>query len=220
MKETMIEQRREREGRGQAKEGREKRQWKGKADSRAEVWLMPQHCLHLTVLEIIHSTTQPHLDALVEYVRPHASAIVNHPRTHRARLVRPLLSFDAAALAVSFAPAAGEPSNPPSSTAHDDSYTYHHLRRDVYALAKGAGVGVTSRYVVPSAHITIARFVNAHDLTDATRMRAWIQRIDEINNQLQAWDGEWVVGAERGVEFRAGRLWYGGGHAVETGVPF
>ncbi len=68
-------------------------------------------------------------------------------------------------IAVSFLPAAGETvvSPPPVAPEPDhqaylsDEYTYHHLRRDIFDIAREAGVDVGSRYVVPSAHITLGR---------------------------------------------------------------
>lgn len=182
-----------------------------------DLWLMPRENLHLTVLEITHSTTAEFVATLIERMMPSLDSIVNHPRTHRARLVKPLLSFDAAALAVSFVPAAGR---------DGDEYTYHHLRRDFYAASKAANVGVTSRYIVPSAHITIARFVTAADheqepgLVDRTKMREWMELVWDINREIESWDGEWTVGQERGIVCRGGRLWYGGGYTVVEGKGF
>lgn len=147
---------------------------------------------------------------------PRLEEIVNHPKTHRARLVKPLLSFDAAALAVSFVPAAER---------EEDAYTYHHLRRDFYAMSKEAGVGVTSRYIVPSAHITIARFVTSKDheeggAVDLKKMERWMDKVIEINREIDSWDGDWTVGEERGLDCRAGRLWYGGGKTVVKAEGF
>jgi hypothetical protein len=182
------------------------------------LWIMPRECLHMTVLEITHSTTEPYVAMLVDKMgRPCLEKIVNHPRNNQARLAKPLLSFDAAALAVSFVPACGK---------RGDGYTYHHLRRDVYAMSKEAGVGVTSRYVVPSAHVTIARFVTAenHELegggVDREKMKGWMELVWRINEEIAEWDGEWVIGEERGVDCRRGRLWYGGGETVVQGEGF
>ncbi|KAI5821123.1 RNA ligase/cyclic nucleotide phosphodiesterase [Pyronema omphalodes] len=180
-----------------------------------DLWIMPRDNLHLTVLEITHSTTEEFVATLVERMRPALQGIVDHPRNknNRARLVKPLLSFDAAALAISFAPA------------EDCDYTYHHLRRDFYTLSKEAGVGVTSRYVVPSAHVTIARFVTSQDheemgVVSRQKMEAWMDLVWEINAELERWTGEWIVGEERGLDCRVGRLWYGGGETVVQAEGF
>ncbi|KAK5725536.1 hypothetical protein LTR15_003724 [Elasticomyces elasticus] len=189
----------------------------------AELWTMPSENLHMTALEVTHSLTASEIDRLVEQMLPEAQDIANHTLQHRARLVKPLLSFDAQALALSFLPAAGERGVP----AHDDSYTYHHLRRDLHAKASAAGVKVASRYVIPSAHLTIGRFITKSDFdtsdgaVDHAKVERFIERIESINEWLQAeyWPsedsikvgGEWVVGEEKGLDFRQGALWYGGG---------
>ena len=98
-----------------------------------------------------------------------------------------MLSYDSAAIALSFVPAAGEnfplsesssrpnqraqstgeryKENPEPEIKQDDSYTYHHLRRSLYELCVEAGVVVASRYTVPSAHLTVARFITQEDIS-------------------------------------------------------
>lgn len=98
-----------------------------------------------------------------------------------------MLSYDSAAIALSFVPAAGgdfsssrsssKPNEPAQSTderhkgnpepevRQDDSFTYHHLRRSLYELCVEAGVEVASRYTVPSAHLTVARFITQEDIS-------------------------------------------------------
>jgi hypothetical protein len=170
---------------------------------------MPQSSLHMTVLEITHSLTAPKNEVVVDQMQPILSSMVNYPKTHRARLVKPLVSFDARALAISFLPAAGEPGR----SLDEDQYSCHHLRRDLFAQAQAGGVKVGSRYVVPSAHLTIARFVKAQDFEMAELIRA----VDEVNLLLQkeVWPrgGKWRMGRGRreGLEVRKGTLWYGGG---------
>lgn len=178
---------------------------------------MPLDNLHLTVLEIAHSRTRPEIDAITSLLRPTLQATVNLPLSpeHRAVLIRPLLSFDCAALAISFVPEAA------SAESH---YTYHHLRRDFYQAAVDCGVAIGSRYTVPSAHVTVARFVTAGGVEcwDPRRREEWVRGIERINAWIEReWTGRvrWVVGEERGVEFRRGLLWYGGGNAVAVGKP-
>ena len=185
----------------------------------------------MTALEVTHSLTADEIDALVDTMRPHALDIINHTRDHRARLVKPLVSYDAQALALSFLPAAGEPGR-----VNNDAFTYHHLRRDLHKKAEAAGVKVASRYVIPSAHLTIARFVTKRDFetasgeVDHAKVEKLVTTIDEINHWLEAnyWPrdigvlagGEWIVGEEKGLDFRKGALWFGGGETVQLGEGF
>lgn len=195
----------------------------------------------MTAMEVIHSLTAPEIEHLVSVLRPACEAIADFPMTHRARLIKPMLSYDAAAVALSFAPAAGE-SLGPGRRKVDDDYTYHHFRRDLYGLIQDGGVKIASRYVVPSAHLTIARFnspnpfgdepADAQVGKDMKKRKHWIKEIEMINNWLESeyWPdegdepispgGEWVVGEERGLDFRKGRLWYGGGETVYLGKGF
>lgn len=197
----------------------------------------------MTTLEITHSVTEPEIEALVSSMPDGAAAkIANHTINHYARLIKPLISYDAAALALCFVPAAGEDSG--HTGAASDLYTYHHLRRDIFNETTAAGVKIAARYVLPSAHVTIARFVtqrgflqdqttiqrstSAKEL-DRTRVREFVDYIEKINRELKLkyWpqddghiplDGQWLIGHERGLELRKGRSWYGGGTRVLEGA--
>lgn len=190
-----------------------------------DLWLMPATNLHMTALEITHSLTAPEIDALVSTLRPSIPETTDYTYTHRARVVKPLLSYDAQALALSYLPAAGEPGRQQPQA---DAYTYHHLRRDLHSAAEAAGVKVASRYVVPSAHLTIGRFITTQDFATAQggvdhgKVAKLVSTIEDVNAWLEAeyWPreaggiregGEWVVGEERGLDNRKGALWYGGG---------
>ncbi|KAI9683649.1 MAG: transport between ER and Golgi ATPase protein [Trizodia sp. TS-e1964] len=191
------------------------------------LWLMPLPNLHMTALEITHSRSAPEIAALLAQLGPAAAAIANYTRAHRARLVKPMLSYDAAAIALSFVPAAGEGAQ--AGEGLDDSYTYHHLRRDLWRASSAAGVRVASRYVAPSAHITVARFLQEEDF-QGDGVRALVGKIEALNAWLRAeyWPreggvpegGEWVVGQEKGLDCRAGTLWYGGGETLVLGEGF
>jgi vesicle-fusing ATPase len=207
-----------------------------------DLWLMPLDNLHLTVMEVAHSKTGDEIAALVDALKAHNREIADHTLSHRSRLIKPLLSYDSAALALSFVPAAGE-SVSHGRTVEDDTYTYHHLRRDTYAaLTEDAGIDVASRYVVPSAHLTIARFntpnvfggdpLDPSATLDIKKRKHWIHEIEMINKWLEAeyWPqegedlikpgGEWLVGEEKGLDFRHGLLWYGGGETIYLGEGF
>jgi vesicle-fusing ATPase len=109
---------------------------------------MPQDCLHITALEITHSKKAEEIQQIVDSLSDKIPAITDYTVQHRARLIKPMIGFDASALALSFVPAAGEASAR-GRTKADDAYTYHHLRRDLFSRCQDIGVTVDSRYVVP-----------------------------------------------------------------------
>ena len=211
---------------------------------------MPLQRMHMTALEIVHSRTPEESKAIVDTASPGIPGIVNYTYGHRARLVKPMISYDLAAVALSFVPAVDEPfaSPPPIPPATEEdasppsSYTYHHLRRDLFDKAKDTGVEIASRYVVPSAHITLARFMDTKEYATPEARLAWVAALEALNDWLEkdVWDsvwadaegkqallpphrrfvGEWVVGQERGLDARTGALWYGGGRSVMVGEGF
>ncbi|QDS71816.1 hypothetical protein FKW77_009661 [Venturia effusa] len=202
-------------------------------DAAPNLWLMHSTSLHMTVLEITHSKTSSEIASLKPSLSPIIPSIVNITAQNpekRARLVKPLIGYDASALALSFVPAA--------TGNEEDGYSYHHLRRDVYALASEK-VKIESRYVVPSAHLTIGRFLDSSDFApegegdgiDVSRMAKLVEVIEDINAWLmqEYWPkedgsikegGEWRVGEGKGLDCRAGTLWYGGGESIMVGEGF
>jgi hypothetical protein len=188
--------------------------------------------MHMTTLEIAHLRTAEEIADMLASTRPVIPALTSLTFTRRARLVKPMISYDLSAVAVSFLPAAGEPPlTAEDRTAEDDEYTYHHLRRDAFNMATGH-VEVASRYVVPSAHITLGRYLTQADHETPEQREQWIRAIDDINKWLETevWNikdvkdgqfvGEWIVGQERGLDCRCGTLWYGGGRTIMIGEGF
>lgn len=184
--------------------------------------------MHMTALEVNHSQT-PEVafsvvdamakarlplddpgDAAVETTQTQSgiASVVNYPYRHRARLVKPMVSYDLAAVALSFVPAAGEPYASPvpvpptqnSAGTNADAYTYHHLRRDLFDRVQATGVDVASRYVVPSAHITLARFLSQADSATPAARLAWVDALDRINTWLEhdVWDKVWEAAPASG----------------------
>ena len=189
----------------------------------------------MTVLEITHSLTEPEIAARKRMLEPKLEDITNYTYHHHPKLIKPMLSFDAAAMALSFVPTITQ------DTSEANNYTYHHLRRDVFDLCSSTGVKVDSRYVLPSAHLTVARFVEAQDTTmstggilrvsDPAKMKDLVACIDNINLWLRDtyWTKEpsksppgaqWIVGEEKGLDCQKGTLWYGNGERVLLGKGF
>ena len=198
---------------------------------------MPQDNLHITVLEVTHSKPAEEIQQLVDQMKDKVPAITDYTYSHRTRLIKPLIGYDASALALSFVPAAGEALRS-GRTIEDDKFTYHHLRRDIFGLCRDTGVQVDSRYVVPSSHLTIGRFIDPTDFVDERgspdpqRLQAFVGKIEEINSWLERefWPehnggtipdgGEFNVGEEEGLDCRMGTLWYGGGASVHRGRAY
>lgn len=194
----------------------------------------------MTTLELANSRTRSELEGLVSELE--ATGIIlelaEYTVNHRSRLIKPIISYDASAMALSFVPAAGEGTD----NTDDGAYSYHHLRRDLYDRVAETGIKVIPRYIVPSAHITIARFIthdgfllekNGPDGTrvDREQLKALMEKLEHINQGLQQkyWpnseggnisSGEWVVGHEKGLELCKGASWYGKGECVLIGKGF
>ncbi|KAJ5497177.1 RNA ligase/cyclic nucleotide phosphodiesterase [Penicillium fimorum] len=203
------------------------------------LWLMPPENLHITILEAAHSLTEEQIEELVQALLSSKDVtpgdIAAYPRSHPTCLIKPMVSFDSAALALSFVPASCECLEAESSS-DDEQYTYHHLRRDIFDLVRQTKVPVASRYIVPSAHLTIARFISQDgfmvkgsdgtETVEHSRVKLLVEKIGEINQKLENeyWPkegaikegGEWIVGQE-GLVIRRGRVWYGGGQYVPLG---
>lgn len=185
--------------------------------------------MHMTALEVTHSRTDSEIQHIISQAKDALPAIADFTYDHRARLIQPYLGFDSTAIALSYLPAAAGAS---------DDYTYHHLRRDLFAKCAEAGIDVQSRYVATSAHLTMARFINQKEFVkpgtdelDPEKVKKFIAVLEEINQWLEKiyWPtvtgsvpagGEWLVGEDRGLTVREGQLWYGGGKSLHEGRGF
>ncbi|KAJ6470204.1 RNA ligase/cyclic nucleotide phosphodiesterase [Mycena vitilis] len=193
--------------------------------------------LHITITEVAHSHTPEEIGNLVDRVRsvlPDLADLLRHCAVagQMARLDTPTVAWDAGGIAMSFLPRADA----------GGAWGYHHLRRDVFDLL-GRVLEVNSRYVLPGAHITVARYIAPMREKD---MRALGRTVEMVNEALEALskgeersegtmvDGrarermldelrmieraEWTVGEEQGLEVRAGACWYGdGGRTIIKG---
>ncbi|GAB1199855.1 hypothetical protein APSETT444_009214 [Aspergillus pseudonomiae] len=216
-------------------------------DAAPAIWVTPPDSLHITVMEMASGRTEADIEAFLTHLQESGTIpdLVDYTFHHRTRLVKPILSYDASAMALSFVPAAGEETAVGNQTYCDegDRYTYHHLRRDLFDRLTATGLLMKPRYIVPSAHVTIARFIT-HDrfivedsgpdgvpVVDQERVAALVERIEQINGKLRQkyWPqengpmsakGEWIVGQGKGLELCKGRSYYGGGENVVTGKGF
>ncbi|KAF9249541.1 hypothetical protein DTO013E5_4184 [Penicillium roqueforti] len=188
------------------------------------LWLVPPHHLHMTTLEIRSALRGPEIDEITSSLKMSGvvAELANYTLTHRARLVKPVISYDTSAIALSFVPAAGEEDISDYSGKHDQ-FTYHHLRSDLYNIVTESGCPIAARYTVPSAHITIARFIAPGgpkeikpDSPEEFEKKKFqlIDRIEDLNHELRSnmWrrlgdpsQGQWVIGHEKGLELIKGR---------------
>ncbi|KAJ5964713.1 uncharacterized protein N7479_004589 [Penicillium vulpinum] len=202
------------------------------------LWLVPSDNLHMTTLEIRSALSGPEIDEIASSLDMSGRVVelANYTLTHRARLVKPVISYDTSAIALSFVPAAGEEDRCECS-GNDSQFTYHHLRSDLYNIVTQSGCPIAARYTVPSAHVTIARFVTPNgsiaesDSPKEVEEKAsqLIGKIEDLNDELRSnvWrrlgdpsQGQWVIGHEKGLELIKGRTWYGVGDSVVLGKGF
>lgn len=158
-------------------------------------WTMPEPNLHLSVLEIAHSQPVEVVEQKLSALRGGLEEILRMDQT--TSLVEPKVCFDENALALTFVPN------------EDFIYTYSHLRADLWERSSKY-VDVSSRYAVPSAHVTIARFVGD---APAKQVEALLRAIEEVNEDLDSnsKEVEWRIGENRGLVCKCGKIWYGGG---------
>ncbi|CAI7640410.1 unnamed protein product [Penicillium glandicola] len=187
------------------------------------LWLVPPDHLHMTTLEIRSSLTGPEIDEIASSLEMSGvvTELANYTLTHRARLVKPVISYDTSAIALSFVPAAGEEDRSEYG-GKDDQFTYHHLRSDLYNIVTQSGCPIAARYTVPSAHITIARFITPSGPKQgqsdspkevSEKASRLIHEIEDLNHELRSnvWrrlgnpsQGQWVIGHEKGLELMKG----------------
>ena len=176
---------------------------------------MPEEDLHTTLVEVVHSLPAEKIHAVVDKLGPEvAASLVRLEPDRRATLIRPQINIDTGAVALSFVPG-------PSP---DGQFSYHHLRRNGWNRVRDSGVQIESRYSVPSAHITIARFISRKDHQTPEAVANWVKVVEDVNEWLKNnwWnceDLEWTIGKDHGLILRQGRVWYGGGETVVVGEP-
>lgn len=175
--------------------------------------------MHITVLEIAHTLPYEQISAIVDRLPQNlVKSATDFALNHRTTLLKPKLCYDDGALTLTFVPAV-------------EDYTYLHLRRDLFNLFLEAGVKMESRYAMPSAHLTIGRFVSPAEKNSPSAVKKWVELLDEINVWLEAeyWpkegqeakkDGQWQPGEGVGLHLVKGRVWYGTGETVRLGTGF
>lgn len=167
------------------------------------LWLPPPSHLHVTVYEITHSKTPQQLQPLVSAIRSHGLRLFEALPVERVKFDAPLVNFDTAAVAVTFLPV------------NVDGYSIAAFRSELAGRLSELGVEWDGRYVAPTAHVTIARFVKP-ELQNAT-MEQWLLKLDELREQCQQWEGGWCL-ADARLQVMTDKSWYGGGTVVTEAI--
>ena len=190
---------------------------------------MPTKDMHTTVLEVTHSEPLSYVLSLAKQLAPIIPELIALPTTtHGCRLVKPLITFDAAGVALSFVP---HTQMLAKGRMQHLVPTIHHLRRELWQRITKRGVPIESRYRVPTAHITLARFVSAGTTKSASllpadeqyfkcskeKIREFMDKIERLNEGLE--DDMTVWELKNGLVCRVGDLWYGGGWTVDPKNP-
>lgn len=211
------------------------------------VWWMPARNLHMTVMEAIHSVTSDAVEEVLANMEGGpaglgeiADLVVEGVLEGGVRLGKPMVCFDGQAVAVSFLPlpsgvkdvkedgekgiiegskqlAEGSKSDVVVSEGWNGGY--HGLRARIWEECAKRGINVGSRYVVPSAHVTVMRYVGDGGAKWKGGVKGWVEGVERVNGWLEGLgeEGEWMVGEERGCVWRKGRLWYGCGETLCVG---
>ena len=163
------------------------------------LWLPPPHYLHITVYEVTHSRTAEQLQPLLAAVRSHESQLFSALPVDRVRFDSPLLNYETSTVALTLLPV------------DVGDYDITTLRAEVGERLSAVGVQWEGRYVAPTAHITIGRFIRSQ-LQRAT-MEQWLAKLDELRDECRQWQGEWCL-AHGSLQVMTAASWYGHGTVV------
>jgi hypothetical protein len=159
---------------------------------------IPESWLHLTALEICHAKPADEVEVLAKLVAPALSKILEVADSDLT-LYKPMVSFDQRAVALSFI------SKPPTS-----QITYREALFNVVQNNTPPEVSPSSRYSVPSAHVTMIRFI---DKLDPTQVQSLISTIQSINRDIADAPIEWEFKPGTS-QCHYGRTWYGKGTVI------
>ncbi|KZT21047.1 hypothetical protein NEOLEDRAFT_798004 [Neolentinus lepideus HHB14362 ss-1] len=170
------------------------------------IWLMPEPCLHMTSMEWFHSVDNVTIHKLVDKIPVNVAHSISAGPKVPIHLDTPVLSFDRNALAITFLP----------SLKTNEGYTYLHYRRDLLDAAASVDdpdLVIYMRYALPSAHITIARFIEP--LSPENKGRGWVEALEKVDREVVRPQTNLIWTLRGPTILRAGTVWYGGGFAVK-----
>jgi 2'-5' RNA ligase len=155
-------------------------------------YFYPSDDLHLTLLELCSSRSQREADTLAAFLINRLPELVQTAPC--ALLIRPLLSYDRRACAVSFLPA---------------DQTLQVLRSQLVAQLADHGVMIASRYAPQSAHVTFMRYLRPLQSERTT----WIETLEAVPGAAIEWqlDAIWLSW---------GVTWYGMQDRIKMNGPY
>lgn len=165
-----------------------------------DLYLIPRTDLHLSVIELSHRHTVPQLRNVADQIGPsRIQDILDHVSTlgNKPGLVEPKISFDKMGIALNYLPS------------DSGSFTYHHLRSDMHAMALESGIAIDMCYTAPSAHITIGRFIGNRFFETPEARNKFVQLVKDFNKVQGHDQSAWVVGGSQGLEMQLGYLKFG-----------
>lgn len=188
-----------------------------------DIWLTPQHGLHMTVLVVAVQLSAEKLNSIMPSLTAPLVKISKFYAEHQTRLVKPTISFSDSGVVLSYVPCAGEITD---GNTVDHNYTFLHLQHDLFELCRGHGIEMSAQKTPGSCYMTLGRFTQKenHEKPDATSIASWLAGVEKINEKLKReyWPsegsapaaGNWIIGGEEGLDIRKGRSWYGGGQSL------
>lgn len=166
-----------------------------------DLYVISREDLHLSVIELSHRHTVSQLRSVAgEIGTLRIQNILDLVSTLSIKpgLVAPTISFDKMGIALNYLPSDAI------------SYTYHHLRSDMHAVALDSGIkGIDMCYTAPSAHITIGRFISNKFFETAEARKKFVQLVKDLNDVQRGEKDAWTVGESQGLEMQLGYLKFG-----------
>jgi hypothetical protein len=154
------------------------------------IWLAPAAWLHMTVLEIVHSSPHDTIVSSIDQILA-GDGVRQLEQIQGFEVDSPQLIVDRGGMVISFLPTDNRVIN---------------CKQQVHELVtKVLGINVVPRYVVPSCHVTVARFAKALEDLDVQQL---ISFVTATNEELKSSNFSW---RSYTLEYSYGHNWYGNG---------
>jgi hypothetical protein len=167
-----------------------------------DFYSMPASHLHMAMVELAHRHTLEYLHSISSALgaaRLQKMLDLIHTLPNKPRLVSPRLSVDAMGVALTFLPCSAQ------------TYTYHDLKAEMHGVALESGGEFDMCYTVPSAHVTLGRFVGDEFFASREARQEFVELVEKMNEELGTGRAmeDWVLCEEGSLELQAGYLKFG-----------